>query len=115
MNGKRTSSGDLLWRLHEALFAPAQAELVATVELRVVGWKKDDRKGVVVKGDSGPHSGRTQGGGTVRIGGRVPRGAEDEFACTSGYDSLGRLWVNHIVNERGYCVMLKGPERTVAG
>ena len=110
MNGLRTTSGDVLRRLHEALFAPAQAELMATVELRVVGWKKDDRKGVVVKGDGGPHSGRTQGGGTVRIGGRVLRGAEDEYAYTTGYDSRGGVSVNHIVDERGYSAMLKQPE-----
>ena len=72
MNGQRTPSGDVLRRLHEVVFKPTQAELVAPVELRVMAWKKDDRKGVVVKGAGGPHSGRNPGGGTVRIGGRVP-------------------------------------------
>ncbi len=111
MNGQRTPSGDVLRRLHEVLFAPAQAELVAPVELKVMGWKKDDRKGVVVKGAGGPHSGRNPGGGTVRIGGRVPWGAEIEYAYTSGYDSRGQVSVNHIVDERGYGGMLKKPER----
>ena len=111
MNGQRTPSGDVLRRLHEVLFAPTQAELVAPVELKVMGWKKDDRKGVVVKGAGGPHSGRNPGGGTVRIGGRVPWGAEVEYAYTSGYDSRGQLSVNHIVDERGYGAMLKHPER----
>ena len=107
MNGQRTPSGDVLRRLHEVLFAPTQAELVAPVELKVMGWKKDDRKGVVVKGAGGPGAGGNQpGGGTVRIGGRVPWGAEVEYAYTSGYDSRGRLSVNHIVDERGYGVML---------
>ena len=107
MNGQRTPSGDVLRRLHEVLFAPTQAELVAPVELKVMAWKKDDRKGVVVKGAGGPGAGGTQpGGGTVRIGGRVPWGAEVEFAYTSGYDSRGRLSVNHIVDERGYGAML---------
>ncbi len=110
MNGQRTPSGDVLRRLHEVLFAPTQAELVAPVELKVMAWKKDDRKGVVVKGAGGPHSGRNPGGGTVRIGGRVPWGAEVEYAYTSGYDSRGRVSVNHIVDERGYSVMLRRRE-----
>ena len=110
MNGQRTPSGDVLRRLHEVLFAPTQAELVAPVELRVMGWKKDDRKGVVVKGAGGPHSGRNPGGGTVRIGGRVPWGAEVEYAYTTGYDSRGQVSVNHIVDERGYGVMLNKPD-----
>ena len=114
MNGQRTPSGDVLRRLHEVLFRPTAAELVAPVELRVMGWKKDDRKGVVVKGAGGPHTGRNPGGGTVRIGGRVPWGAEVEFAYTSGYDSRGRLSVNHIVDERGYGVMLNKPEADAA-
>ena len=110
MNGQRTPSGDVLRRLHEVLFAPTQAELVAPVELKVMAWKKDDRKGVVVKGAGGPHSGRSPGGGTVRIGGRVPWGAEVEYAYTAGYDSRGQVSVNHIVDERGYGVMLSRPE-----
>ena len=111
MNGQRTPSGDVLRRLHEVLFAPTQAELVAPVELKVMGWKKDDRKGVVVKGAGGPGAGGNKpGGGTVRIGGRVPWGAEVEFAYTTGYDSRGQLSVNHIVDERGYGGMLKRPD-----
>ena len=111
MNGLRTPSGDVLRRLHEVLFKPTQTELVAPVELRVMAWKKDERKGVVVKGAGGPGSGGNQpGGGTVRFGGRVPWGAEVEYAYTSGYDSRGRLSVNHIVDERGYSVMLKQRE-----
>ena len=110
MNGQRTPSGDVLRRLHEVLFAPTAAELVAPVELKVMAWKKDDRKGVVVKGAGGPHSGRNPGGGTVRIGGRVPWGAQVEYAYTTGYDSRGQLSVNHIVGGRGYSVMLNKPE-----
>ncbi len=111
MNGQRTPSGDVLRRLHEVLFAPTQAELVAPVELKVMGWKKDDRKGVVVKGVGGPGAGGNKpAGGTVRIGGRVPWGAEVEYAYTSGYDRRGQLSVNHIVDERGYGVMLNRPE-----
>ena len=110
MNGQRTPSGDVLRRLHEVLFAPTAAELVAPVELKVMAWKKEDRQGVVVKGAGGPGAGGNRpGGGTVRIGGRVPWGAEVEYAYTSGYDSRGQLSVNHIVDERGYGAMLKRP------
>ena len=104
MNGQRTPSGDVLRRLHGVLFAPSSAELVAPVELRVMAWKKGGRNGVVVQGAGGP------GGGTIRTGGRVPWGAEVEFAYTTGYDSRGRLSVNHIVDERGYGSMLNRPE-----
>lgn len=37
-------SVDVLQRLHEVLFAPTQAELVAPVELKVMGWKQEIRK-----------------------------------------------------------------------
>ena len=49
-------------------------------------------------------------GGTVRIGGRVPWGAEVEYAYRAGYDSHGRVSVTHLVDERGYSVMLTKPE-----
>ena len=101
MNGHRTPSGDVLRRLHGVLFAPSPAELVAPVELEVMGWKKDGRNGVVIRGAGGP------GKGSIRVGGRVPWGAEVEFAYTTGYDSHGRVSVNHIVDERGCSVMLK--------
>jgi len=108
MNGQRTPSGDVLRRLYEVLFAPTTQELVAPVELKVMAWKKGSRNGVVVKGAGGP------GAGTIRTGGRVPWGAEVEFAYTSGYDSRGRLSVNHIMDERGYGVMLSKPETGTA-
>ena len=104
MNGQRTPSGDVLRRLHEVLFATSPAELVAPVELKVLAWKKGGRNGVVVKGAGGP------GSGTIRTGGRVPWGAEVEFAYTTGYDSHGRVTVNHIVDERGCSAMLKQQE-----
>ena len=104
MNGQRTPSGDVLRRLHGVLFAPTSEELVAPVELKVMAWKKGSRNGVVVKGAGGP------GGDSIRTGGRVPWGAEVEFAYTSGYDSRGRVSVNHLVDERGYGVMLNKPE-----
>ena len=104
MNGQRTPSGPVLRRLHTVLFAPTTQELVAPVELKVLAWKKGGRNGVVVKGAGGP------GADTIRTGGRVPWGAEVEFAYTTGYDSRGRVSVNHVVDERGYSVMLKQRE-----
>ncbi len=104
MNGQRKPSGDVLRRLHDVLYAPSPAELVAPVELKVMAWKKGGKSGVVVKGAGGP------GADTIRTGGWVPWGAEVAFAYTSGYDSRGRLSVNHIVDERGYGAMLKRPE-----
>ena len=63
-----------------------------------------------MRGAGGPHSGSNPGGGTVRIGGRVPWGAEIQYAYTSGYDSSGRVSVNHLVDERGYSTMLTQSE-----
>ena len=110
MNGQRKPSGDVLRRLHQVLFAPSPAELVAPVELKVMGWKKDGRNGVVIKGAGGPGSNGKPGGGTIRTGGRVPWGTEVEFAYTTGYDSRGRVSVNHLVDDRGCSAMLKRPE-----
>ena len=76
MNGKRKPSGDVLGRLHQVLFAPSPAELVAPVELKVMAWKKGGRNGMVIKGAGGPRPGGKHDGGTIRVGGRVPWGAE---------------------------------------
>ena len=103
MNGQRTPSGDVLWRLHKILFAPSPAELVAPVELKVMGWKKGGRNGMVIRGAGGP------GGDSIRVGGRVPWGAKVEFAYTTGYDRHGRVSVNHLVDERGCSAMLRQP------
>ena len=46
----------------------------------------------------------------MRIGGRAPWGAGVEYACRAGYDSRGRAPVTHLVDERGYSVMLTKPE-----
>ena len=83
MNGKRTPSGKVLRRLHGVLFAPSAAELVAPVELKVLAWKKGGRNGVVIRGAGGPRSGGKPGDGTIRSGGRVPWGAEVQFAYTT--------------------------------
>ena len=112
MNGQRNPSGEVLAKLHGVLFRPSAAELVVPAEVKVMAWKKGGRQGVVVRGAGGPGAGGSQvGGGTVRIGGRVPWGAEVEYAYRAGYDSRGRVSVTHVVDERGYSVMLTQPER----
>ena len=110
MNGQRNPSGEVLAKLHGVLFRPSAAELVVPAEVKVMAWKKGGRNGVVVRGAGGPGSGSTPGGGTVRIGGRVPWGAEVEYAYRAGYDRRGRVSVTHVVNERGYSVMLNHRE-----
>ena len=65
-------------------------------------------------GSGGPGAGSKIGGGTVRIGGRIPWGAEVEYAYRAGYDSRGRVSVTHVVDERGYSAMLKQPELAAA-
>ena len=110
MNGQRNPSGEILRKLHGVLFRPTAAELVAPAEVKVMAWKKGGRNGVVVRGAGGPRGGNNVGGGTVRIGGRVPWGAEEEYAYRAGYDSRGRVSVPHVVDERGYSVILTQPE-----
>ncbi len=107
INGQRTPSGKVLRKLHEVLFQPSASELVAPAEVKVMAWRKDDRKGVVVRGAGGPGAGGNQPGGTVRIGGRVPWGAEVEYAYRAGYDSRGRVSVTPVVDERGCSALLK--------
>ena len=111
MNGQRTPSGRVLEKLHRVLFQPSAAELVVPAEVKVMAWKKGGRNGVVVRGAGGPGAGgQNPGGGTVRIGGRVPWGAEVEYAYRAGYDSRGRVSVTHLVDQRGYGAMLTQPE-----
>ncbi len=111
MNGQRNPSGEVLAKLHGVLFRPTAAELVVPAEVKVMAWKKGGRNGVVVRGAGGPGAGGNKpGGGTVRIGGRVPWGAEVEYAYRAGYDSRGQVSVTHVVDERGYSVMLTKPE-----
>ena len=104
MNGKRTPSGDVLRRLYEVLFRPTSAELVVPADVKVLAWKNGRRNGVVIRGAGGP------GGDSIRVGGRVPWDAEVEYAYQAGYDSRGRVKVTHLVDERGYGVMLHRPE-----
>ena len=116
MNGKSSPSPGVLKRLHGVLFQRSkEEERVVPAEVKVMAWKKGGRNGVVVRGAGGPGAGSKIGGGTVRIGGRVPWGAEVEYAYRAGYDGQGRVSVTHVVDERGYSAMLKQPEPAGAG
>ena len=101
MNGRNNLSPDVLKRLHGVLFQPTKAERVMPAEVKVLGWRKGERSGMVVRG-------ARSGGGAVRVGGRVPWGAKAEFAYRAGYDGRGRVSVTHVV-ERGYSAMLTQP------
>ena len=113
MNGRNNLSPDVLKRLHGVLFQPTKAERVMPAEVKVLGWRKGERSGMVVRGAGGPGRGAKSDGGTVRVGGRVPWGAKAEFAYRAGYDGMGRVSVTHVV-ERGYSAMLKRPETAAA-
>lgn len=104
MSGKANPSPGVLKKLHGVLFQRTRAEeRVMPAEVKVLGWRKGERSGMVVRGAGGPRS--QVGGGTVRVGGRVPWGAKVEYAYRAGYDGRGRVSVTHVV-EPGYSVML---------
>ena len=112
MNGARNPSAVVLRKLHGVLFQRTKAdERVMPAELRVLGWKKGERSGMVVHGARGRDG--TARGGAVRIGGRVPWGAKAEYAYRAGYDGAGRVSVEHVVAP-GYSVLLKQPEPSAA-
>ena len=113
MNGRNNLSPDVLKRLHGVLFQPTKAERVMPAEVKVLGWRKGERSGMVVRGAGGPGRGSKGGGGAVRVGGHVPWGAKAEFAYRAGYDGAGRVSVTHVV-ERGYSAMLTQPEMGAA-
>ncbi len=113
MNGRNNPSPGVLKRLHGVLFQPTKAERVMPAEVKVLGWRKGERSGMVVRGAGGPGRGAKSGGGSIRVGGRVPWGAKAEYAYRAGYDGMGRVSVTHVV-ERGYSAMLKQPETAAA-
>ena len=113
MNGKSSPSAGVLKGLHGVLFQPTSAERVMPAEVKVLGWRKGERSGMVVRGAGGPGRGAKSGGGSIRVGGRVPWGAKAEYAYRAGYDGMGRVSVTHVV-ERGYSAMLKQPETAAA-
>ena len=81
----------------------------------LVGWKKGGRNGMVNAAQAGRGATGGSATGPSRVGGRVPWGAEVEFAYTTGYDSHGRVSVNRLVDERGCAVMLTKPDPDGAG
>ncbi len=102
MAGRSTPSPKVMRRLHGVLFRRSERERVVPAEVRVMGWRKGRRHGLVVRGAGGP-------GGSVRAGGHVPWGAEVEYAFRTGYDGRGRVSVEHVV-EMGYSSMLTQAE-----
>ena len=114
MSGKSKPSPGVLKRLHGVLFQRSQSEeRVMPAEVKVLGWRKGERSGMVVRGAGGPRRGSKAGGPAVRVGGRVPWGAKAEYAYRAGYDGTGRVSVTHVV-KRGYSAMLKQPEMAAA-
>ena len=110
MNGKSKPSPGILKRLHGVLFQRSQSEeRVMPAEMKVLGWRKGQRQGMVVRGAGGPGRGGKSGGGTVRVGGPVPWGARVEYAFRTGYDGRGRVSTAHVV-ERGCSAMLTQAE-----
>ena len=102
MAGKATPSPAVLQRLHGVLYRRApKDERVMPTEVQVLGWRKGERSGMVVRGAGAPST-----DDTVRIGGRGPWGAEVEYAFRTGYDGRGRVSVTPVV-ERTYAFMLK--------
>ena len=95
MNGKSTPSAGVLKGLHGVLFQPTKAERVMPAEVKVLGWRKGERSGMVVRGAGGPGRGAKSDGGSIRVGGRVPWGAKAEYAYRAGYDGMGRVSVTH--------------------
>ena len=65
MNGKSSPSAGVLKGLHGVLFQPTKAERVMPAEVKVLGWRKGERSGMVVRGAGGPGRGAKSGGGTV--------------------------------------------------
>ncbi len=105
MSGRRRPSPRVLRRLHHVLFLRTVAEeRVVPAEVEVLGWRKGERRGMVVRG---------AGRGTVRSGGRAPWGAEVEYAYRAGYDARGRVSVTHVTTP-GIAVMLTPSEPAAA-
>ena len=112
MTGQRTPSARVLRKLHGALFQRKQGEeRVMPVAMKVLGWKKGERSGMVVHGARGRDG--TARGGAVRVGGRVPWGAEVEYAFRAGYDGTGKVSVDHVVAP-GYSALLTQPRSATA-
>ena len=55
----------VLKKLHGVLFQPTKAERVMPAEVKVLGWRKGERSGMVVRGAGGPGRGAKSGGGSI--------------------------------------------------
>ena len=107
MNGKASPSAGVLRRLHGALFRRTKGEeRVMPAELKVLGWRKGERSGMVVHSAGGLGRRGRFGGPAVRVGGRVPWGAMAEYAYRAGYDGAGRLSMTPVLMP-GYSAMLQ--------
>ncbi len=96
MNGKANASADVLRRLHGVLFRHTKAEeRVMPADLKVLGWRKGERSGMVVHGARSKDG--TDRGPAVRTGGQVPWGADVEYAYRAGYDGTGRVSMTPVV------------------
>ena len=96
MTGRTNPSPGVLKKLHGILFKRSKdEERVMPAEVKVLGWRKGVRRGLVVRGAGG--GGGKVGGGAVRVGGRVPEGAVVEYAYRAEYDGRGRVSVTHVV------------------
>ena len=113
MTGRNTPSPGVLKKLHGVLFQPAKKERVVPAEVKVLAWKKGERHGVVVRG-AGGGAGQV-GEGAIRVGGRVPWGAEVEYAYRSGYDSRGRVSVTPVVTPGISCMLAQPKSEPVGG
>ena len=114
MNGRSSPSAGVLKGLHAVLFRRAKSEeRVMPAEVKVLGWRKGERSGMVVHGAGGPGRRGRSGGPAVRVGGRVPWGAKAEYAYRAGYDGAGRLSMTPVLMP-GYSAMLKQPEPAAA-
>ena len=112
MNGRTNPSPGVLKKLHGILFKRSKdEERVMPAEVKVLGWRKGVRRGMVVRGAGG--GGGKVVGGAVRVGGRVPEGAVAEYAYRAGYDGRGRVSVTPVV--RGYSGMLAPREAELVG
>ncbi len=108
VNGLRDPSPGVLKRLHGVLFRLTRSEArVVPAEVKVLGWRKGQRRGMVVRGAGGP------GGDSIRSGGRVPSGAEAEYAYRAGYDGRGELSFDTVAVP-GCSAMLVRPETLAA-
>ncbi len=108
VNGLRDPSPGVLKRLHGVLFGRARSEArVVPAEVKVLGWRKGGRRGIVVRGAGGP------GGESIRAGGQVPWGAQAEYAYRAGYDGRGELSFDTVAVP-GCSNMLVRPETIAA-